>query len=128
MTSYMTIASRVRAAVGVSAVMLVPLLGACSNVTDTLLEATDPDLISPENAQSAEGALALYSGALGRLKSITGGTGGEGSSWLFGGLLVDEWSTSSTFVQNDETDQRSIQVNNSTVTGMFRNLARARTK
>lgn len=127
MTSYMTIASRVRAAVGVSAVMLVPLLGACSNVTDTLLEATDPDLISPENAQSAEGALALYSGALGRLKSITGGTGGEGSSWLFGGLLVDEWSTSSTFVQNDETDQRSIQVNNSTVTGMFRNLARART-
>jgi hypothetical protein len=125
----MTIAGRVRAAVGVTAVALVPLLGACSNVTDKLLEATDPDIISPENAQSAEGALALYNGALARLKTITAGNSssyGEGSTWLFGGLLADEWSTSSTFVQNDETDQRSIQINNSTVTNMFRNLARAR--
>jgi hypothetical protein len=127
MNRYMTMAGRVRAAVGVTAVALIPLLGACSNVTDSLLEAEDPDIISPENARSAEGALALYNGALGRLQDITGGGGGEGSTWLFGGLLADEWTTSSTFVQNDETDQRSIQVNNSTVTGMFRNLARART-
>jgi starch-binding outer membrane protein, SusD/RagB family len=126
----MTIAGRVRAAVGLTAVALVPLLGACSNVTDTLLEALDPDIISPENAQSAEGALALYNGALSRLKAITAGNSGvygEGSSWLYGGLLADEWSTSSTFVQNDETDQRSIQTNNSIVTNMFRQLARART-
>jgi len=127
MTRYMTIAGRVRAAVAMTAVALVPLLGACSNVTDTLLDAVDPDIINPENAQSTEGALALYNGALGRLKTITGGSGGEGSSWLFGGLLADEWSTSSTFVQNDETDQRSIQTNNSTVRDMFRQLARART-
>ena len=39
---------------------------------------------------------------------------------------VDEWSTSSTFVQNDETDQRSIQINNGTVNTMYRQLARAR--
>jgi hypothetical protein len=123
----MTIAGRVRAAVGLTAVVLVPMLGACSSVTDTLLEATDPDIISPDNAKSAEGALAQYNGALSRLKAITGGNTTEGSTWLFGGLLADEWSTSSTFVQNDETDQRSIQVNNSTVTGMFRLLARART-
>jgi hypothetical protein len=114
-----------RAAAGVAAVALIPLVGAC-NAKDTLLEAVDPDLIPPDAANSAEGALALYNGALGRLKTITTGTGGEGSTWLFGGLLADEWSTSSTFVQNDETDQRSIQVNNSTVTTMFRNLARAR--
>ena len=126
MIAYQTLAVRVRAAVGLTAVALIPVLGACSDVTDTLLEATDPDIISPENAQSAEGALAQYNGALARLKSITGGNTGEGSTWLFGGLLVDEWSTSSTFVQNDETDQRSIQVNNSTITGMFRQLARAR--
>ena len=127
MQRYMTIGRRTRAAAGLAAVALVPLLGACSDVTDNLLEATDPDLISPEAADSPEGALALYNGALGRLRDITGGDGGEGSTWLFGGLLADEWSTSSTFVQNDETDQRSIQVNNSTVTGMFRDLARART-
>jgi hypothetical protein len=110
-----------------SAVALIPLIGACSDVKDTLLEAVDPDIIPPGSVNSAEGALALYSGALGRLKTTASGTGGEGSTWLFGGLLADEWSTSSTFVQNDETDQRSIQVNNSTVTGMFRQLARART-
>ncbi|HEX6052429.1 MAG TPA: hypothetical protein VFZ21_24360, partial [Gemmatimonadaceae bacterium] len=127
MKRYMTIGRRMRVAAGLAAVAFVPLLGACSDVTDNLLEATDPDLISPEAADSPEGALALYNGALGRLRDITGGDGGEGSTWLFGGLLADEWSTSSTFVQNDETDQRSIQVNNSTVTGMFRDLARART-
>jgi hypothetical protein len=127
MRLYNTIAARVRVAVGVSTVALLPLLGACTSVTDNLLEAVDPDLVTPESANSPEGALALYNGALGRLKTITGGNTTEGSSWLFGGLLVDEWSTSSTFVQNDETDQRSIQINNSTVNTMFRQLARART-
>ena len=116
-----------RAAAGVTAATAALVLGACNNVTDTLLEATDPDIIAPGNANSAEGALALYNGTIGRLKTITSGTGGEGSTWLFGGLLADEWSTSSTFVQNDETDQRSIAINNSTVNTMFRQLARART-
>jgi starch-binding outer membrane protein, SusD/RagB family len=127
MRRYNNIASRVRAAVAVAAVAFMPVLGACSDAKDTLLEAVDPDIIPPVAANSAEGALALYFGALGRLKTITSGTGGEGSTWLFGGLLADEWSTSSTFVQNDETDQRSIQTNNGTVTTMFRQLARART-
>src|SRR4029453_929753 len=125
MRAYTTIISRLRAAAGVAAVALIPLVGAC-NAKDSLLEATDPDLIPPAAANSAEGALALYNGALGRLKTISTGTGGEGSSWLFGGLLADEGSTSSTFTQNDETDQRSIQISNSTVTTMFRQLARAR--
>jgi starch-binding outer membrane protein, SusD/RagB family len=126
MRRYNTIAARVRAVAGVSAVALIPMFGACSNVTDTLLEAVDPDIIAPGNANSAEGALALYNGGLSRLKTITSGSGGEGSTWLFGGLLADEWSTSSTFVQNDETDQRAIQINNGTINTMFRNLARAR--
>jgi hypothetical protein len=126
MISYNSIAARVRIAVGVSTVALIPVLGAC-NAKDTLLEATDPDIISPGNANSAEGALALYNGGLSRLKTIGPSTAGEGSTWLFGGLLADEWSTSSTFVQNDETDQRSIQINNGTVNTMYRQLARART-
>src|SRR5687768_6894068 len=127
MKRYMAVTGRVRAAAWIAAAALVPALGACSDVTDTLLDAVDPDVISPENAQSVEGARSLYTGALSRLRLIASGTGGEGSTWLFGGLLADEWSTSSTFVQNDETDQRSIQTNNGTVTTMFRQLARART-
>jgi starch-binding outer membrane protein, SusD/RagB family len=98
---------------------------ACSNgVTDTLLEATDPDIIDPSNVQSAEGASAVRVGALGRLRSATSSSE---STWLFGGLLADEWSTSSTFVQNDETDERRIDERNSSITGFFRNLERVRT-
>jgi hypothetical protein len=46
---------------------------------------------------------------------------------MFGGLLADEWATSSTFVQNQETDQRSIQLNNGTVNTELRALYRVRT-
>src|SRR5688572_19767866 len=127
MKRYTTLSGRVRAAAMIAVAALVPALGACTNVTDNLLEATDPDVISPENAQSVEGARSLYTGALSRLRLIASGVGGEGSTWLFGGLLADEWSTSSTFVQNDETDLRAIQINNGTVNTMFRQLARART-
>lgn len=99
-------------------------LASCTSVTDSILDVEDPDLITPETVNSAEGALTLRAGALNRLRTMTGG--GE-STWLFGGLLADEWSTSSTFVQNDETDQRSIQLNNSVITGFLRNVARTRT-
>jgi hypothetical protein len=107
---------------GITAVLL--SASACGSVADTLLEATDPDLINPDDIRSREGALALAYGTLDRFGESTGGAE---STWLFGGLLADEWSTSSTFVQNDETDQRSIQENNSSITGMFRILARVRT-
>ena len=129
MINTIALSARLRNAVGALAVTALPLvagLAACGT-KDSLLEATDPDIIDPNSVNSAEGAQALYFGALGRLRQATGGATGEGSSWLFGGLLADEWSTSSTFVQNDETDQRSIQTNNGTVEGMFRDLARVRT-
>ena len=97
---------------------------ACSGVTDTLLEATDPDIINPGDIRSIEGAQALAVGAIDRLTAVTAGAE---STWLFGGLLVDEWATSSTFVQNDETDKRSIQENNGSITSMLYRLYRTRT-
>lgn len=106
------------------AVALAVLAVGCSDLSDNLLEATDPDIINPGDAQSPEGAIAVYNGALNRFQGISGG---EESTWLFGGLLADEWSTSSTFVQNDETDQRAIKLNNSIITDMFRDLAQVRT-
>ena len=99
-------------------------LAACDTVKENLLEAINPSIIDPSSVQSAAGATAVRNGALSRLRTAT--ADGE-STWLFGGLLVDEWATSSTFVQNDETDQRSIQLNNSTVNGDLRALYRVRT-
>lgn len=100
-------------------------LSACSSAKDSLLAVTDPDIINAGDVNSAEGSIALANGAIGTFRSTTGG--GE-SIWLFGGLLADEWSTSSTFIQNDEADQRRVQEFNSSVTGMLRNLYRTRTR
>ncbi|HWJ16371.1 MAG TPA: hypothetical protein VNS10_21670 [Gemmatimonadaceae bacterium] len=89
-----------------------------------LLEAVDPDIIDPSSVESAAGAVAVRNGALARLRAATAD---DESSWLFGGLLVDEWATSSTFVQNDETDQRQTKLDNGTVQGQLRALYRVRT-
>lgn len=109
---------------GLIATLAATVCLACSSVTDSLLEATDPDLINPAATGSIEGARALANGTISRL---TGITAGQESTWLFGGLLADEWATSSTFVQNDETDQRKIQENNSSITNMLYRLYRTRT-
>jgi hypothetical protein len=99
-------------------------VAACDTIKTNLLEATNPTVIDPGSVQSAAGAVAVRNGALGRLRTAT--ADGE-STWLFGGLLVDEWASSSTFVQNDETDQRSIQLNNASVNTQLRALYRVRT-
>jgi hypothetical protein len=98
-------------------------LAACDSVTDSLLEAPDPDLISPDATANAEAADALRIGALDRLRVIT--AGGEGA-WMLGGLLTDEWKSSDTFSQRNETDQRRVQDSNGNVQGMYRDLHRAR--
>lgn len=97
--------------------------------TDSLLKATDPDLIAPSDLDTPEGASALRIGALNRWRTATGGDNANGneSTWLTGGLLADEWGTSSTFVQNDELDERQVKLDNATVTYDFRKLERVRT-
>jgi starch-binding outer membrane protein, SusD/RagB family len=122
------ISGRLSAATMLVAAGSLSLTLGCTSVTDSLLTAKDPDIILPGSFQSAEGAQALYIGALGRLKTSTVSTSGlQEPEFLFSGLLADEWSTSSTFVQNDEVDQRKIQLNNSSVRDQFRELARVRT-
>jgi starch-binding outer membrane protein, SusD/RagB family len=113
-----------RAVAATLALASVATMSACDTVKTNLLEAIDPSIINPSSVQSAAGATAVRNGALARLRTAT--ADGE-SSWMFGGLLVDEWATSSTFVQNQETDQRSIQLNNATVNTELRALYRVRT-
>src|SRR5438876_1004140 len=104
-------------------VMSLSLASACNS--DDLLKAVDPDIIPPD-FNSATGAEAVRLGAMARFRDITAGDNGNGneSTWLFGGLLADEWGTASTFVQNDEVDERKTTRNNSTVTYAFRKLNR----
>ena len=119
--------ARARAVLLGSTMALAALAGtACQ---DSLLKTTDPDLIAPSDLDTPEGANALRIGALQRWRFATGGdnTNGQESTWLTGGLLADEWGTSSTFVQNDELDERRIKLDNNTVTFDFRKLSRVRT-
>ena len=116
-----------RRAAALVAVAAGSAITACGDTTDTLLEAIDPDLINPSDLLTGEGALALYVGTFNRARQAFLGTGTDNGQWLFGGLLADEWSTSSTFIQNDEADQRKVLENNSTATANFRGLSRVRT-
>lgn len=96
---------------------LLPLLASCS--FDTLVHATDPDIIGVEAINSPSAANALRIGTLGRFNAST--TGGE-SMFLFGGLFGDEFTTGDTFVQRIETDQRSLSPENANITTAYRGL------
>ena len=105
------------------------LLPACSRGVDTLLKARDPDLIDPADLATPSGALAMYAGAMDRFRDMTAGQNANGQEgmWMFGGLLADEWSTSSTFTELDEIDKRNIQTSNESVTDSYRFINRVRT-
>lgn len=117
---------RTRLGVAVAAALS---LAACQSVNDRVLSVTDPDVIPPTDLTTASAAsaaaISLTYGAIDSFRNITGAAE---SSWLFGGLLADEWSTSSTFIENDETDQRKVREFNGSVTTMLRNLYRVRTR
>jgi hypothetical protein len=100
------------------------VLASCENLREDLLAVDDPDIITPATINSPEAADALRIGALARFRGAT--AGGE-SAWLLGGLLVDEWKSSDTFLQRNETDQRRVQESNGNVQGMLRELYRVRT-
>ena len=100
-------------------------LTACQSANDRLLAVTDPDVIPPGDVTTPEASIGLANGAIAAFRNITGGAE---TTWLFGGLLADEWSTSSTFIENDETDQRRVREQNGSVTAQLRLLYRARTR
>ena len=98
---------------------------ACQEANNRFLNVVDPDIIFPNEVLSPEAAVSVAYGAIATFRSTTGA---DESTWLFGGLLVDEWSTSSTFIQNDETDQRQIQEFNQSITGMLQTVSRTHSR
>lgn len=88
-----------------------------------LLGVSTPDAITPNNLNSADGAEGQRVGAIQRFKLMTAL---DESSWFYGGMLVDEWKSADTFIQRDETDQRTVREDNSLVTTAYRDIHRAR--
>ncbi|HEY4305098.1 MAG TPA: hypothetical protein VGM82_11555 [Gemmatimonadaceae bacterium] len=96
-------------------------VAACSR--SDLLGIQTPDAITGDNLNSADGAEGLRVGAIQRFKLMTAL---DESSWFYGGMLVDEWKSADTFIQRDETDQRTVSEDNSLVTVAYRDIHRAR--
>jgi hypothetical protein len=88
-----------------------------------LLGVSTPDAITASNLNSADGAEGLRVGAVRNFKLMTAL---DESSWFYGGMLVDEWKSADTFIQRDETDQRTVSEDNSLVTVAYRDIHRAR--
>jgi hypothetical protein len=110
-----------------SAAIIAIVAAACTDPKQTLLDAPISTIIDTSAASSAAGADALRIGALSRLRQITAGSGAGDSPWMFAGLITDEWKSSDTFSQRNETDQRQVQDNNANWTPIVRDLYRART-
>jgi len=99
------------------AVMTAAMLSGCQ--LDSVVKATDPDIIDPAFIRSASGADGIRVGTLGRFSANT--TGGE-SMLLYGGLMGDEFTTGDTFTQRIETDQRSLTPENGNITTAYRGI------
>lgn len=98
-------------------------LAAAGCTRSDLLGVNTPDIISPTDLNSPDGAEGLRVGTIRNFKLMTAL---DESSWFYGGLLVDEWKSADTFTQRDETDQRSVTEENSLVTVAYRDIHRAR--
>lgn len=117
-----------RVALAVVAGGLALTMAACSGgVNDALLGATDPDIINPTDVSTPLGAEALRLGVIRRLTTLTGEPVGNAEGvWFMSGMLADEWKSGDTFIQRDETDKRTIALDNSIVTAGYRYIHRAR--
>lgn len=119
--TYRDLGRQLRRSAGAIAVLAVLSLTACN--LDKFLNLTDPDIIDPNDLTSPAGAEAERIGALSRLNQATSG---NESFFLYGGLLGDEWRSGDTFIQRNETDQRSVATNNANIETALRILNRAR--
>ena len=108
----------------IAAVALAAGLGGCSG---DLLKVQNPDIIPPENLESASAIPALQAGAIGDFSlAINGDNGGTEGLIEVSGSMSDELGNSETFPTRKEYDQRVIDIRNTTLTAVFRRVHRSR--
>ena len=107
------------------ATAFVVLVAACN--TAELLSVEDPDIINPGAVNSPAGANALYAGAIGEFSfGVVGDAGGTEGQILVSGSFTDELINSETFPTRLEYELRAIDIRNTTLLAVFRNLQRGR--
>jgi hypothetical protein len=101
-------------------------VGAC----DSILEVTDPDIVTPSSLANEAGIATLRAGALGDMAvALDGAASGHGATaglTVMSGLMSDEFDYSGTFPTRREGDTRLLKADNSTMNRIYSNLHRAR--
>ena len=103
--------------------LAVTLLAGCQN---DFLEFSDPDII--EEANTASGAIALKNGVILRFATMVNGQQGPDATWIYSGLVADEWRSGDTFEQRNQADARAVPDINTFLAGPLLNLNRVRTQ
>lgn len=97
---------------------------------DSMVDVTDPDIVTPESLNSEAGIQTLRAGSLGDLAVAMSGSGaGHGATpglITMSALVGDEYSYSGTFPTRREADTRNLQNSNSEMDEIYGNLHRAR--
>jgi len=113
-----------------SAIVLMALTSLCISC-DSVVEVTDPDIVTPESLNSEAGIQTLRAGSLGDLAvAMSGSAAGHGATTgliVMSGLMADEYAYSGTFPTRREADTRNLQDINSDVNTIYGNLHRSRT-
>lgn len=95
---------------------------------DSVLEVTDPDIVTPDNLTDDLGLNSLRNGALSNFNQAWSGGGWvEGGIAMISGLMTDEWAHSGTYTTRRELDRREVQIKgNGVLDNMYLQLHQAR--
>jgi len=107
-----------------SGAMLAFTVGACNS--ERVLEVTDPDVAVPGSLEGIAALGVVHAGAIGDFQLGYSGSSASEGQIQTSALLGDEYINSETFPTRIEIDQRQTQEENSTLTGILRNIQRAR--
>lgn len=97
---------------------------------DSMVDVTDPDIVTPESLNSEAGIQTLKAGSLGDLAVAMSGSGaGHGATpglITMSALMTDEYNYSGTFPTRREADTRNLQNSNREMDIIYGNLHRSR--
>lgn len=99
-------------------------LVACDS--EKILEVTDVDVATPESLEGNAALGVVHAGAIGDFQVAYSGSDGSEGQITMAAMFTDEYVNSETFPTRIEVDQRIIQEDNATMTGIMRDVQRAR--
>ncbi|HEX5437369.1 MAG TPA: hypothetical protein VFW98_09415 [Gemmatimonadaceae bacterium] len=118
---------RTRRVIAPAAVVAGILAMSACGLKDRLLEPQTPQVISPSNVQNADGADALYVGAIGDLAdALNGGNNNQEQLWEWEGLMTDEFKSGDTFSQRNDDDQRVTVSNDGVMRRVYQHQQQSR--